>query len=51
MQNKIQFGTDGWRGLIESEVNNQTIGVVAQAFAEYLWHNIIKPSIKSRGWF
>lgn len=39
MQHKIQFGTDGWRGKIESEVNNQTIGTAAQAFAEYLWHS------------
>lgn len=47
MQNKIQFGTDGWRGLIDSEVNNQTIGAVAQAFAEYLWHNSKSTSLKT----
>ena len=46
MTNNIQFGTDGWRGLLESEVNNQTIGSVAQAFAEYLWHNIKSSPIK-----
>ncbi len=39
MQSKIHFGTDGWRGLIDSEVNNQTIGTVAQAFSEFLWSN------------
>jgi len=46
MQNQIQFGTDGWRGIIDSEVNNQTIGIVAQAFAEYLWNEVkIKSSL------
>lgn len=46
MQNKIQFGTDGWRGLIESEVNNQTIGAAAQAFADYLWHNLKNSTVQ-----
>lgn len=46
MQYKIQFGTDGWRGLIDSEVNNQTIGTVAQAFSEYLWNNSKSTSLK-----
>lgn len=46
MQNNIQFGTDGWRGLIDSEVNNQTIGTIAQAFSEYLWNNSKSTSLK-----
>jgi phosphomannomutase len=34
---KIIFGTDGWRGLIDTEVNDETISVVARAFADYLY--------------
>ncbi|NUN08013.1 MAG: phosphoglucomutase [Ignavibacteriaceae bacterium] len=33
------FGTDGWRGLINEELNNQNIGRVAAAFALYLVKN------------
>ncbi len=36
-QQKIIFGTDGWRGLINFEVNLETISVVARAFADYLF--------------
>lgn len=32
----ITFGTDGWRGLIDKEINNNTIQYAAQAFADYL---------------
>ncbi|GIV45931.1 MAG: hypothetical protein KatS3mg036_0749 [Ignavibacterium sp.] len=32
----IFFGTDGWRGLLDKEVNEQSISIVAQAFADYL---------------
>ncbi|MGQ9846516.1 MAG: phosphoglucomutase [Bacteroidales bacterium] len=35
----IFFGTDGWRGLIDREINEQSIEVVAQAFADYLNEN------------
>jgi len=31
----IIFGTDGWRGLLDSEVNDEAISLVAQAFADY----------------
>ncbi len=31
----IFFGTDGWRGLLDDEVNEHTVALVAQAFAEY----------------
>lgn len=31
----IVFGTDGWRGLLDSEINTDTISIVAQAFADY----------------
>ncbi len=34
---KIIFGTDGWRGIIDFEVNIETISVVARAFADYLF--------------
>jgi len=32
---KIIFGTDGWRGLLDSEINEETVSLVAQAFADY----------------
>lgn len=32
----IFFGTDGWRGLLDKEINENSIQVVAQAFADYL---------------
>lgn len=32
----IFFGTDGWRGLLDKEINQQSILIVAQAFADYL---------------
>ena len=33
---KIEFGTDGWRGLIDSQINDSSVAVVAQAFSDYL---------------
>ncbi len=45
-QQKIIFGTDGWRGLIDYEINIETISVVARAFADYLFSkNIIRPKV------
>ncbi|RKY48636.1 MAG: phosphoglucomutase, partial [Candidatus Neomarinimicrobiota bacterium] len=32
----IHFGTDGWRGLLDSEMNMASVSLVAQAFADYL---------------
>jgi phosphomannomutase len=32
---EIFFGTDGWRGLLDSEVNERSVALVAQAFADY----------------
>lgn len=46
--NKIVFGTDGWRGIIDEDVNNKSIAEVGQAFADYLLstvHKIISPSV------
>ena len=34
--NTIIFGTDGWRGLLDSEININTVGEAAQAFSLYL---------------
>lgn len=33
---KITFGTDGWRGIIDRDINNKTIAYLAQAFSDYL---------------
>ena len=32
----IFFGTDGWRALLDKEINAASVAVVAQAFAEYV---------------
>lgn len=39
MNSKIIFGTDGWRGLAGKEVNEGSVSLVAQAFADYLKSN------------
>ncbi|MCU7497399.1 MAG: phosphoglucomutase [Ignavibacteria bacterium] len=36
MNNGIIFGTDGWRALLDTEINCQSVALVAQAFANYL---------------
>lgn len=36
MKHEIIFGTDGWRGLLDTEVNKANIGKVAQAFSTYM---------------
>jgi phosphomannomutase len=35
-ENNILFGTDGWRGLLGSDLNDHNVALVAQAFADYL---------------
>ncbi|MCX6149267.1 MAG: phosphoglucomutase [Ignavibacteriales bacterium] len=35
----IIFGTDGWRGLLDSEMNKKSVSIVAQAFSDYLKNN------------
>ena len=35
-KSKIQFGTDGWRGLLDTELNDHNIQLVAQALADYM---------------
>lgn len=45
---KIVFGTDGWRGIIDVDVTNKSIALIAQAFADHLLasvHKIISPSV------
>ncbi len=42
---KIIFGTDGWRGLLESEINEETVALVAQAFADYNLQRFSQPAI------
>ena len=32
----IFFGTDGWRALLDSEINSESVAVVAQAFTDYI---------------
>lgn len=41
----IFFGTDGWRGLIDKEINHETVSVVAQAFSDYCNSNFSNPSV------
>lgn len=40
----IQFGTDGWRGIKDSEINESSVSIVAAAFAEYLKNISAKPN-------
>ncbi|MBN2780485.1 MAG: phosphoglucomutase [Candidatus Marinimicrobia bacterium] len=40
----IRFGTDGWRGIVNTEINGDTVGIVADAFARYLRENSDHPS-------
>ncbi len=42
---KIIFGTDGWRGLLDSEINDESVSLVAQAFADYNLQNFSSPKI------
>ncbi|WP_455586074.1 phosphoglucomutase [Bacteroides sp.] len=35
----IFFGTDGWRAHIDTEINEETVSVVAQAFADFIHRN------------
>lgn len=44
---KIIFGTDGWRGILGSEMNDENIALVAQAFADYLKENFKGKNIKA----
>ncbi len=41
----IIFGTDGWRGLLDSEMNDDTVSLVAQAFADYCNGEFASPQI------
>ncbi len=42
---EIIFGTDGWRGLLDSEVNDKSVSLVAQAFADYNIQKFSSPKI------
>lgn len=42
---KIIFGTDGWRGLLDIEINEDTVALVAQAFADYNLQRFSQPAI------
>lgn len=41
----IIFGTDGWRGLLDSEMNDDSVALVAQAFADYALRRTSSPSV------
>ncbi len=41
----IIFGTDGWRGLIGEDINENSTSVVAQAFADYINSNFDTPTV------
>ena len=36
---KIFFGTDGWRALEGSQINENSVATIAQAFSDYLLEN------------
>lgn len=35
----IFFGTDGWRAHIDTEINEETVSIAAQAFADFIHRN------------
>ncbi len=41
----IIFGTDGWRALLESEINGHTVAVVAQALADHARTRSLSPAV------
>jgi phosphomannomutase len=41
----IIFGTDGWRALLDSEINDYTISIAADAFARYILKQSKSPSV------
>lgn len=43
--NDIIFGTDGWRALLDSQINPQTVARAAQAFALYCNRKFSKPVV------
>lgn len=42
---KIIFGTDGWRGLLDRELNFENVAIVAQAFSDYINQRFENPKI------
>lgn len=41
----IIFGTDGWRGLLDSEFTDDSVSLVAQAFSDYAKSSVAQPSV------
>ncbi len=41
----IIFGTDGWRGLLDREMDHDSVSLVAQAFAQYALERSSSPSV------
>ena len=41
----IFFGTDGWRGLLDDEINHNTVAIVAQAFSDYCLRKYSNPIV------
>ncbi|MBN2570834.1 MAG: phosphoglucomutase [Ignavibacteriales bacterium] len=41
----ILFGTDGWRGLLDSEMNFENVSIVAQAFSDYINKRFENPKV------
>ncbi|MFZ4620906.1 MAG: phosphoglucomutase [Bacteroidota bacterium] len=41
----IIFGTDGWRGLLDREMDHDSVSLVAQAFAQYALQRSSSPSV------
>ncbi|HJG88177.1 phosphoglucomutase [Barnesiella viscericola] len=42
---KIFFGTDGWRALEGSQINESSVATIAQAFGDYLHHKKENPVV------
>ena len=45
----IFFGTDGWRAHIDTEINEETVSIAAQAFADFI-HRDYKKNLPAWRW-
>ena len=45
---EIFFGTDGWRALLDSQINEESVAVVAQAFSDFIKKGILSVWKKAR---
>lgn len=45
----IFFGTDGWRAHIDTEINEETVSIAAQAFADFIHRDYKENLLRGAG--